>query len=512
MENENLTNGDQGNDIEESGQGPQINTDAWRQKYQDLPFMHFERVSDKISKNALIQGYKLSCLHWDQADINQEIQIKDCRIEGVRARGANFAKKVTFQNCLFTDRVQLSAQKSESEFTKTCFNQELEFIDCVFDETFTIRNSMVHGNFTFQGCHIEKPLALDKSTFHNEVIFNGPGNMAVATMYRTKFKQDLTIRDYEISGLEEKSLDLNRAEMAGTFSLINCCLSNLEMEKAQLGSAANDAWIVERCSWQHLYLNETNFLGRVQLVQVKCKGKLIAEVERDKSGKRLGKVTQFLEDAAFIEVTFGGKCSFHGARFKKYANFTRCTFRKGGDFNQAEFGQLASFWQSEAYGSLSFRKALFSGRTQFGQVTFAPKSSFNESNFEEEFHFFDNQVKGDIFFSRAYYKKDFKLRGVQFEGGLGLEKIVVDGNLSITQCSTQDRFILSQCQLQGGLTAPGFSIGTWGTMAQCVIKGEVDLGGLKVGAKIEPTTPLPIDNNSGEDPADAVVPRLFLYG
>ena len=424
-------------------------------------------------------------LNLDSVKLEQDWLLEGCYVTGIVARGTEFCGTVVWRDCLFAERVQMSARKEEAGYVASQFHQGMQIEDCCFQDTFTLRTSEMEGEFACRRCQMDKAVVFDKTTFQEKVEFVGPGRIALCSFYQSKLLKGLRLEHYTIDG-EQCSLDLNKAKINGTLVISDCHLNQaLEFKRARVTPEYDNAWEVENSVLANVDIRETQFFGKVQFYQVKCQGNFLADILRQEYGQKVGKATTFHDDAAFIATEFSGQCLFQGARFQKYANFKKCVLYHGGNFNGAEFNQVFSFWESQAHDSLHFRKAHFHGRSQIGKVVLAAKSSFNEAIFEDELLLYDIKVEGDIFFSKACFNSHCNIREVHVNGGLGLQKITVEGDFKITKLTIADRFILSESVINGSLVTSGLSIGTWGSIAHSIIQGNVDLSGLQTGVAID---------------------------
>lgn len=457
-----------------------------KEDFEKLPEISYAQAISLIRDGEPIQGKKIPFLNLDKSSFDKAIVIEDCQLQGMLARGTNL-KKLEVRNTLILERMNFSTGKEEGK-TPTVFQDGLIFQDCIFEDILSLRNVQMSGEFVLARCFLSMSLSLDRSVLEKPAIWEGPGSLACCTMYQSKLQGGMSVENYTIQGIDGVSLDFNSARSGDTISLKNCKLQgNLQLKKARFSSQYKNAWNIESCVMQNVDMEEAIIAGASQFSQTYFQGKFSGSSPREKHGQKAGRSLIFEGDAAFIGCQFSDVCSFHDARFLKYANFKNCTFDKGADFNQAEFGAVCSFWEVKDNGGLHFQKAHFEGRTQFGRVNFFKKTSFNEATFQAETTLFDSTVSGDLFFSSATFTSDFKIKNLTVEGGVNLQKISVDGNFKITSLVVKDRFILSESQIVGGFFAPGLKIGTWGSIAQMVVKEEVDMAGLETGANLANT-------------------------
>lgn len=467
-----------------------VSQDSFKGCFADLPEISADDAVNTLRTGQPLVGKKVPFLHLDYVHFEHEVRFENCWLGGFVARGNRFPKLV-IRHCLFSERLEMSARKQDGgEFKKSLVEGDLDIADSRFEESFTLRNAEVHGNLTINNCHIQGPIVVDKSEFAGQVRCVGLLRAEVMSAYRTQFTHNLVLEHCCLPG-QEKSLDLNGAHIGGTLLMVDCRLGRgLEMKKADIGGDERQAWQAINCKLSGADIAETFFHGEVLLQQVECDGVFMAEIPKETHGQKSGRSTVFERDVAFVETSFGDRCSFHAAFFKGYANFKKCRFAKGGIFKQAEFLQLCSFWESESGDRLQFDKAHFTGRANFGRVVFAGKSSFNDAIFESDAQFHEAQVQGDIFFGGAQFRDKLTLRGAEFGGGVSMQKMLVEKTFNISASTIADRLILSESEFNGAIVAPGLSVGTWASMANCIVRGSVDMAGLKIGNKL-PEQPAP---------------------
>lgn len=494
----------------DKNEGMTVLQEEWKQSFANLPEISTEEAVRCLRSGTALEGKKVAFVNLDRSNFDNEIRLKNCHIVGIVARGATFKAGLWLEHCLFTERVEMSALKeSDGAWHKSSF-QTIEMSECRFEESLTLRTSEIHGAFALKNCYVGGPVVLDKAVFAQDVFLTGPGKVGLLSAFRAEFGKDITIKDYEFTGHGEKALDLNDARVRGTLTMAGCSIaSKIEFKKAHIGTDARQSWYCESCQLGALNLTETYFFGDVYVNDAKISGPVVADTPKDANGHRVGKPTMFAKNASFVETQFQDKTSWTGAVFKDYTYFKKCDFQKGGIFNQAEFERDVSFWETISEDSLHFRKTHFKGCANFGSVHFAAKSSFNEAVFEEDATFFGSEMAGDVFFSSAVFHHNLVLRNIQCKGGLGLQKILVDGNVNVTGAAVDDRFILSDSTLNGSVLGSSLEIGTWGSLANCMIRGGVNLAGLKVGAKlpeapkdvaVQPPSPEPLlDEKSDAD-------------
>ncbi|NUM33920.1 MAG: potassium channel family protein [Candidatus Brocadiae bacterium] len=454
-----------------------------KEDFAKLPEIGYGEALDAIKAGQAIQGKIIPFLNLDKLSFLKPIVIENCQLQGMLARGTSF-DKLEIRNTLILERMNFSQNKEEGK-VQTSFQNGLVLEDCILEDALSLKNANILGEFFLTRCTLAMPIFLDKSILEKPVVWEGPGTLASCTMYQTKLSFGITIDNYNIQETKGVSIDLNSCRSSDTVLLKNCKLSGMfQLKKARLFSQYNNAWTMENCVLQSMDMEETIVAGLSQFSNVQFQGKVSGSAPREKYGQKAGRSLIFENDVAFVGCHFSETLSFHDARFLKYANFKNCIFAKGGNFNQAEFGAVCSFWEVKDFGGLHFQKAHFEGRTQFGKVAFHKKSSFNEAMFQSEITIFDSTASGDIFFSGTAFSDDFKIKNVTIEGGMNLQKISVDGSVKITSTVVKDRFILSESQIQGSLFAPGIKIGTWGSIAEIVVKEEVDLSGIETGLNL----------------------------
>ncbi len=454
---------------------------------KELPKISWEEAKDYLKSGKVLSGHRVPLLKLNEEIIKHPVTIQNCYVERLVAQGTIFQGNVLFENCVFSDKVEFSAFKSENGLVSSVFEGEIKVLHCLFESFFALRNAKVARTLFIKESSFRGALEFDRGNFGGSIVIQGPGEVAAIRGYRADVEDGVIIQNQKIGKIKDKSIHFNNLRAGKGLTISECeAKGSLELRRAQLGKETKrKAFALESSSFQEIDLSEAYFDEKVALEQVICRGAFMADAPKQDDGWRAGKSSCFSYDASFLEVHFEGKTSFSQASFRGKTNFRKCKFSSKVNFGQAEFHQRMSFWESEAEKGISFRKAHFMGVANFGNSILGPKSSFNEATFCEEASFFGAQAKGDIFFSEARFEKDLIFRQFQVDGGLGLSKVSIGNTLNLLRCKIQDRFIFSDAQVEGEVFGPTLSVGTWGTLSKSIFKDKVNLRGLQVGRKVK---------------------------
>ena len=250
----------------------QIGSAAWIAKMEQLPQVDYPEALAAIKSGTALSNVRLPFLNLDGLKIEHDCLLDGCYVTGIVARGTEFSGRVVWRNCLFAERVQMSARKEEAEYIASHFHQGMQLEDCCFQDTFTLRTSEIAGEFVCQGCHI-KLAGFDKSVFREKVQFIGPGHIGLCSFYQAKLLKGLRLEQYTFDG-EARALDLNKAKLGGTLILNDCRLNQaLECKRTKFDPEFENAWEVENSVLADVDIREAQFFGKVQFNQVKMPGR-----------------------------------------------------------------------------------------------------------------------------------------------------------------------------------------------------------------------------------------------
>ncbi|TNE48844.1 MAG: hypothetical protein EP343_13225 [Deltaproteobacteria bacterium] len=470
--------------------GPlKLGSPEWEATFADLPSLSYDEAVARFKTGGVVRDLKLPFLNLVGTEVEQTLILEHCELDGCLALGAQFQGNLVLRNCLVRDRFVLGDKRKDDTPTPSRVLGEVRVEHCHFGERFNIYRSEVQGDVVVLRSQAQSFMGFDRCNLGGFVRVEGPGSCHGLSIYQAHIMGGLVVRKMRVLAHTESNkplLNLGKARVEGGVELSQCEVEGrTELYRLQAGQESYQALYIKECELKDLFLKQAGFYGKCLIENTNFQGEVSANPPRTEHGKTRGRSATFHGEFTMGHCVLKGACNFQNAEVKGTANFSHCVLEKGGSFNQAAFEGSLSFWKTESHKELHFRKASFAGLANFGHTVWGARSSFNEAVFEEGASFFDARFHGDIFFSNAVFRDYLKMGRLQCEGGLILKGLQVGGELNLLNANIKDRWILSEGHL-ASVIAPGMNVGTWGSLANTQIHGEVFLDGMKVGGKAEP--------------------------
>ncbi len=460
----------------------------WEATFADLPALAYDEAVAKFKAGGVLRNVKLPFLNLVGTEVEQTLILEHCELEGCLALGAQFQGNLVLRNCLVRDRFVLGDKRKDDTPTPTRVLGEVRVEHCDFGERFNIYRSEVKGDVVVLRSQAKGFMGFDRCNLGGFVRVEGPGSCHGLSVYRAHIVGGLVVKHMKVLTHFESHkplLNLGKARVDGGIEFVQCEVEGrTELYRLQAGQESYQALFIKECQLKDLFLKQAGFYGKCLIENTMFQGEVSANPPRTEHGQTRGRSATFHGEFTMGHCTLQGACNFQNAEIKGTANFSHCVLEKGGSFNQATFEGSLSFWKTESHKELHFRKASFAGLANFGHTVWGARSSFNEAVFEDGASFFDARFHGDVFFSGAVFQDYLKMGRLQCEGGLILKGVQVGGELNLLNANIKDRWILSEGHL-ASVVAPGMNVGTWGSLANTQIHGEVFLDGMKVGGKSE---------------------------
>lgn len=476
----------EGDDASEAGHRHNVESPLWVVQFSALDGLTQDEVLTRLCSGQVLRGVALPFLELDECEISHPVVLENCRLAGLKAGAATFRQGITLRNCWVQERFVVSMLSKTFLADDDKMKGSVRFENCRFEGPLELQNVRVGGDVRSSRCFFAHQVVMKHSHIEGQVSFSS-GTSHGLDLSRTLLNHHLFVSDMKMRGSRKyAALDLQKAKVLGGIKLQNCdAKANVDFSQSDVGENVDRALQIEQSTLLRMFLNQSVFRGDVKVQDSVVLGLLSALPPRAKHGQNVGRSAVFEGQVTFGKCQFKGKCLLQNTRFQDQVTLSHCLFENGASFHQATFAKGASFWKSLSHEGLHFRKARFQEQANFGHTVFADHSSFNDAVFQGEACFFETQMDGDVFFSGAYFAGSVNMTKLQSKGGLNLQNITVKGRICLARASVEGRLILSECEL-GEVYAPGLSIGSWGTLKQTTVHGDICLEGCCVGENLSP--------------------------
>lgn len=148
-------------------------------------------------------------------------------------------KKVSFENCVFNKKVNLSLEVIENasfsnsifendvNFSNTLFNKKARFYQCNFKGSVNFNNTRFHDLADFWNAKFFKKTIFYKTDFHGITVFSSTQFSKNVLFTYTLFDKVVIFRDTKF----KQGIDLSLAILSGTINIYNIELSDFEHVK-----------------------------------------------------------------------------------------------------------------------------------------------------------------------------------------------------------------------------------------------------------------------------------------
>jgi len=215
---------------------------------------------------------------------------------------------------------------------------------------------------------------------------------------------------------------MTRAEVTGSFTLINCVITGNIIGFARNDDKITAVWFAKNFSLINckadgeVNIREAIFNGNVNCSKTAFKKQVSFEGSKFSSNANFSSCI-FLEEARFHNCFFNWKTNFLDVQFAKVSGFQGAAFNGDAQFGNMRCTGYADFTVLNFNAGAFFNYANFDGRSSFGGATFKDRSDFNNAAFIDDASFKDARFHGAARFNNIVVSKALTFESSLFLGG-----------------------------------------------------------------------------------------------